>query len=170
MFAHIANARNGWKADISRYPFPSMLGDEMTTRLARLSARVALAVALCGCGKTASSSNDLPPSDPYMQALYATMNYTACKLVRRPQPSPTERERLDAAVSAFEVELARAEAAAASAGQSDYIKLGQQSFRRRLASELHAGCRPNETEAGRDARSALERFRRHTAHLGPGRR
>lgn len=147
-----------------------MPGDGMTMKLARLSARVALAVALCGSCKTAaSSSNNLPPSDPYMQALYATMNYTACKLVRRPQPAPADRQRLDADVSAFEVELARTEAAAASAGHSEYIKLGQQSFRRRLAKELHAGCQPNEAEAGSDARSALERLRRHIASLAPRR-
>jgi len=141
----------------------------MTMKLAHFSARLALAVALCGCSRTAASS-DIPPSDPYMRALYATMNYTACKLVRRPQPSPTERERLDAAISAFEVELARAEAAAAAVGRSDYIDLGRSSFRRRLASELHAGCQPNEAEAEREARSALERFRQHIADFAPRRR
>jgi uncharacterized lipoprotein YmbA len=131
----------------------------------RILTLVALALAACSCGKSAaSSSTDLPPSDPYMQALYARMNYTACKFVRDPQPTPSERERLDSAISVFEVEFTGAESAAASAGHRDYIELGQRTFKRRLASELHAGCYPNETEAAGQARAALERFRHHIAN------
>lgn len=110
-------------------------------------------------------STHLSHDDPYIAVLYAWTNYGGCNFALAGRLSPTERETLKANITAFEGELAEAETAAKSSGHSDYIELGRRTLQQRLASELLTACYPNETQAEHEARSALERFRRHVADL-----